>query len=240
MNCPSCGATIQPGATFCDNCGVQISQAGQVPPAPPAANSAKCPACGADNVPGSMFCDNCGASLNQPAAQPPVQPPPVQQPPVQQPPVQPPQQWGQQPPMPPPGAPQQQQWGQQPPAQQPGAPQPQQWGPPPSIPGRFVIQPTGATLSIPAGKSEILIGREDPVSGIFPDIDLEAHDALNQGVSRYHAKLTVQGGQVYVEDLKTANYTNLRGQRLQPGQKYPLNNGDELILGRLRLVYYAS
>ena len=69
---------------------------------------------------------------------------------------------------------------------------------------------------------------------------LEAHDALNQGVSRYHAKLTVQGGQVYVEDLKTANYTNLRGQRLQPGQKYPLNNGDELILGRLRLVYYAS
>lgn len=239
MNCPSCGAPIQPGASFCDNCGAQLPQGGQTPPPSPAASSTKCPACGADNVPGSMFCDNCGAALNQPAAQPP-QPPAAPVPP----------QWGQQPgpAMPPPGTPvppgpagqqppqpQQQQWGQQPPQ-----PQQPQWGPPPSIPGRFVIQTSGAVLPIPQGKSEIVIGREDPVSGIFPDIDLEAHDALNQGVSRSHSKLTVQGGQVYVEDLKTANYTNLRGQRLQPGQKYPLNNGDELILGRLRLVYYAS
>jgi pSer/pThr/pTyr-binding forkhead associated (FHA) protein len=110
----------------------------------------------------------------------------------------------------------------------------------PTIPGHFVVLPGGATLPVPPGKGEIVIGREDPDSGIFPDIDLDAHDALNQGVSRSHARMTIQGGQVYVEDLKTANFTNLRGQRLTPGQKYPLNNGDELILGRLRLIYHNS
>lgn len=216
MNCPNCHAPVTPGAAFCDNCGTKLADQALVPPVNSAPGGIKCPGCGADNVPGSLFCDNCGSSLSPVPAQPAA--PAWPQPPQAQPP-QPPQSW-QQP--------------QQPP--QPG------WPPPAAaaIPGRFVVQSTGASLPIPPGKAEIVIGREDPVSGIFPDIDLDAYDALNQGVSRSHARVSLQGGQVVIEDLKTANYTNLRGQRLQPGQKYPLNHGDELVLGRLRLIYYAS
>lgn len=108
------------------------------------------------------------------------------------------------------------------------------------VTGRFVVQTTNAALPIPPGKAEIIIGREDPVSGTFPDVDLEAHDGLNQGVSRRHAKITVENGQVVIEDLNTVNHTHLRGQQLVPGQKFPLNNGDEVVLGRLRLIYYTS
>lgn len=42
-----------------------------------------------------------------------------------------------------------------------------------------------------------------------------------------------------IEDLNSVNKTHLRGLPLVPGQKYPLHSGDELLLGRLRLVYSA-
>jgi pSer/pThr/pTyr-binding forkhead associated (FHA) protein len=108
------------------------------------------------------------------------------------------------------------------------------------VTGRFVLQATNTTLPIPPGKMEVIIGREDPVSSVFPEIDLEAHNGMQQGVGRKHVRLICQGGQTYVEDLQTVNGTFLKGQKLQPGQRYPLNNGDELILGKLKLTYYSS
>jgi pSer/pThr/pTyr-binding forkhead associated (FHA) protein len=116
-----------------------------------------------------------------------------------------------------------------------------QWQAPASytVTGSFKVVATGASIPIPVGKTEILIGREDPVSGNFPDVDLDPHDGLNQGVSRQHCKLSMQGSQLVVEDLNAVNKTHLRGQQLIPGQKVPLNAGDELVLGRLRLVYYS-
>ncbi len=118
--------------------------------------------------------------------------------------------------------------------------------PPPPAPltafvtGRIVLQAGGATLMIPPGKAEIVIGREDPVSGVFPDIDLESHNGLDNGVGRKHAKLVVQGGQVYLEDLQSVNGTSLRGQKLQSGQRASISDGDEFILGRLKCTYYIG
>ncbi|MCZ7553077.1 MAG: hypothetical protein M5U05_10915 [Anaerolineales bacterium] len=44
-----------------------------------------------------------------------------------------------------------------------------------SIPGRLVIVETNVSLAIPPGSQSIIIGREDPVSGVFPDLDLDPH-----------------------------------------------------------------
>jgi len=117
--------------------------------------------------------------------------------------------------------------------------------PPPAYPpaaavqGRLVVQATNASLLFPPGKTEIIVGREDPVSGVFPDIDLTDHGGDEGGVSRRHARIFVQGDQVFIEDLNSTNYTYVNQQRLTPGQPQPLNDGDEVRLGRVKLNFYA-
>ncbi len=59
---------------------------------------------------------------------------------------------------------------------------------------RLVIKDDGAEFPL-EGKSEFLVGREDPVSNIYPDIDLTPHKGEEQGVSRMHAKIYAQGAQ---------------------------------------------
>jgi pSer/pThr/pTyr-binding forkhead associated (FHA) protein len=93
---------------------------------------------------------------------------------------------------------------------------------------------TGATLPLPQS-NQALIGRADPVSHFTPDVDLGGYDALDQGVGRRHARLLVQNGQIVVEDLYSTNGTIVNGQRLQPRQPQPLQNGDQLQFGRLML-----
>ena len=98
----------------------------------------------------------------------------------------------------------------------------------------------GVSLPIPQGKSVILIGREDPVSGIFPEIDLDPHGGQDAGVGRRHAQLLVQGGQLLIEDLNSVNGTAVNRQKLIPNQPQPLKAGDEIRLGKMALIYQVS
>ena len=222
--CPVCGASVAAGESFCDNCGAALGQAGAAPaavpaPAAPAAVPAAplaCPSCGAPLEVGSRFCDMCGASIGAPAAAPPA-PAPMPAPPPQAPATAPA-------PVP------------QPPVAQPvAAPQPTYA----AVPGRLVVQGTNAALPFPAGKTEIFVGREDPVSGVFPEIDLSDHGGDEGGVSRKHARIFVQGNQAYIEDLNSTNYTYVNQQKILPGQPTPLNDGDEVRFGRVKVNYYA-
>lgn len=90
------------------------------------------------------------------------------------------------------------------------------------------------TIQLPA-TAEVLLGREDAAHGIFPDLDLAPDRGLERGVSRRHAKVLQRGGEVYVEDVGSANGTFLNGQRLTPYLPYPVKDGDELQVGQLRL-----
>ncbi|NLF24834.1 MAG: FHA domain-containing protein [Deltaproteobacteria bacterium] len=77
-----------------------------------------------------------------------------------------------------------------------------------------------------------LVGRWDPDSGAFPEIDLEAEDEEAK-VSRKHAIVERRGDRTVVEDLGSLNGTYInRGARLKPGSQYPLHVGDELIIGK--------
>lgn len=218
--CPNCQTPVLPGEAFCGECGIRLSQVvvASTPPAyapapPPVASVLTCSYCGTVLQPGSAFCDHCGK---------PVTGGPIPQP---QPPQ---QQWASpQPPQP------------QPPQPQPQA-QPPAWTPAPAINPRLVVQATNGVLTLPPGKNEVLIGREDPVSGHFPDINLGPHGGEEGGVSRSHARLIIQGNQCFIEDLNSVNYTHVNKQRLNPGMRQPLNHGDELRLGKVVLLFYVQ
>ncbi len=91
-----------------------------------------------------------------------------------------------------------------------------------------------------SGKSEWMIGREDPVSSIFPDIDLTPHGGEEGGVSRLHAKLYVQGNQYLIEDQNSTNFTFVNRQKLAPKTPTPIKDGDEIKLGRVLMRFKAT
>ncbi|MHB1318943.1 MAG: FHA domain-containing protein, partial [Anaerolineae bacterium] len=106
--------------------------------------------------------------------------------------------------------------------------------------GKLVVQATGAVLPLQPGKLELLIGREDPIGGIYPDVDLTNHGGDEGGVSRKHARLTVQGGQYAIEDLNSVNGTFVNGVRLAFGEQCLLSDSDQIRAGRVLLVLQVS
>ena len=104
---------------------------------------------------------------------------------------------------------------------------------------RLVVQADNASFDL-AGKSEVVIGREDPVSNIYPDVDLTPRRGVEEGVSRLHAKILINGGQYLLEDENSTNYTFVNRQKLQPKVPTPIKDGDEIRLGRAVLRFHAS
>lgn len=101
---------------------------------------------------------------------------------------------------------------------------------------RLVVQADNAQFDL-AGKSEVLIGREDPVSNIYPDIDLTPHGGEEGGVSRMHAKVFANGNQYLIEDQNSTNFTFVNKQKLAPKTPTPIKSGDEIRLGRVVMTF---
>lgn len=77
-----------------------------------------------------------------------------------------------------------------------------------------------------------LVGRWDPETGSFPEVDLDADDPEAK-ISRKHALIRIADGKVTVEDIGSLNGTYVnRGARLQPGSPVELKTGDEIIIGK--------
>jgi hypothetical protein len=97
-----------------------------------------------------------------------------------------------------------------------------------------------AGKEFPVHEDEAYIGRWDADSGIFPDVDLDSDDPEAK-VSRRHARITRRGEQYYIEDLGSTNGTFInRGRRLLPGDRQPLNDGDEIIIGKTFLRFHVA
>jgi len=96
-----------------------------------------------------------------------------------------------------------------------------------------VIETDREVVLPPAG--ELLLGRRDPMRGIFPDLDLTADGGIEKGVSRQHARILQKEGKVFIEDVGSANGTFLNNQRLMPYLPYPLRDGDRIRIGKLEL-----
>jgi hypothetical protein len=130
---------------------------------------------------------------------------------------------------------------------------------PPAPPAGYANNPTpgmGGTFTKSTGRAKLIIqrggtigkeflltdtesniGRWDADGGIFPDVDLDQDDPEAK-VSRRHARIINQSGQYLIEDLGSTNGTFInRGRRLLPGNRHPLNNGDEIIVGKTFLKF---
>jgi len=87
---------------------------------------------------------------------------------------------------------------------------------------------------------ESFIGRWDADNGVFPDIDLDAHDPEAK-VSRRHARIMYENGTYTIEDLGSTNGTFVnRGRRLIPGSAQPIKDGDEIIVGKTFMRFYVN
>jgi serine/threonine protein kinase len=93
-------------------------------------------------------------------------------------------------------------------------------------------------------KNEILIGRRDPMSNIFPEVDLSKYDPQTK-ISRRHARIWREGHTFLLEDLGSSNGTVLvpivHDQfRLAPRQPHPLTNGDKIRVGDTTLHFVVG
>ena len=168
------------------------------------------------NLPGELFCQACGVVLAPVSAQPPPLPRPLDR--------------QEQPPTPSAvGA----DLGVRPAVGVRPAPTARSGSTPTSsVHGRLRQRETGRVCTFPAGKPQLLVGRSDIADGFFPDVDLEPFEGENMGVSRRHALITARGGDVYLEDLNSTNFTFLNHQLLVPGQQLLLKDGDIIQFGQ--------
>jgi len=97
-----------------------------------------------------------------------------------------------------------------------------------------------AGKQFPLSNKEAAIGRWDADGGVFPDVDLDSDDPEAK-VSRRHARISLRDGQYQIEDLGSTNGTFVnRGHRLTPGVRQPLNDGDEIIVGKTFLRFRVT
>jgi eukaryotic-like serine/threonine-protein kinase len=89
-------------------------------------------------------------------------------------------------------------------------------------------------------KDSNLLGRTDPHSNIFPEIDLSRFDPETK-VSRRHARIWLEGETFLVEDLGSVNGTVINDSvRLAPRQPRVLDSGDKLRVGETTLHFLVG
>ena len=107
---------------------------------------------------------------------------------------------------------------------------------PAALNARLIVEADNQEFDL-SGKDIVLIGREDAVSNIFPEVDLTPHGGEEGGVSRMHARIFVENGQHMLEDENSTNFTFLNRQKLAPKTPTPLHDNDEIKLGRVLLRF---
>ena len=105
-----------------------------------------------------------------------------------------------------------------------------------ALTARLVVEADNQEFDL-SGKDNIVIGREDAVSNIYPDVDLTPHGGEEGGVSRLHARIFYENGQYMLEDENSTNFTFLNRQKLAGKTPTPLHDNDEVRLGRVLLRF---
>jgi serine/threonine-protein kinase len=95
---------------------------------------------------------------------------------------------------------------------------------------RLIVLSNGQ--SIPLRGELMVVGRQDPTLGIFPEINL-----ADKTVGRRHAYLHHKQGTFTVEDLNALNKTRLNGVTLTPHEEHILRDGDLLRFGSVEVRF---
>jgi pSer/pThr/pTyr-binding forkhead associated (FHA) protein len=98
--------------------------------------------------------------------------------------------------------------------------------------------PAGFALLVvqrgPNAGSRFLLDKEVTTAGRHPDSDIFLDDVT---VSRRHAQFTRTGDGFVVADVGSLNGTYLNRERIEQA---PLSNGDEVQVGKFRLLFFTS
>jgi serine/threonine-protein kinase len=104
----------------------------------------------------------------------------------------------------------------------------------------IVAGTTELDVSFILQKESNLVGRSDPHSNVFPEIDLSKFDPETK-VSRRHARIWREGETFLIEDLHSVNGTVINDAvRLAPRQPRVLESGDKLRLGETTLHFLVG
>ena len=214
--CVNCGAALAPNARFCMECGTKVEPPAATP-SPALVRPTHCTNCGAALAADGKFCMECGTKVELVPADGQAAPPAVA---IAAPPV-------------PPAA--------VAPAASPAtaiAAPPAPPATPTASAGARLVASDGTVL--PLDKDELVVGREDPISGVHPDLDMTPFGGESGGVSRRHAMISNENGQWVVTDLDSTNYTRVDGTRLTAHTPTPLTDGAKVQFGRLDFEFHAG
>jgi pSer/pThr/pTyr-binding forkhead associated (FHA) protein len=104
-----------------------------------------------------------------------------------------------------------------------------------NLPGQITLTINGAAQPVVLnGRNEYVLGREGHEQ-VVPEVNLNPYGARDKGVSRVHAALRRDRGQVFLIDLGSSNGTRLNGQLVPAHQPALVASGDEIRLGKLLL-----
>jgi hypothetical protein len=209
IKCNECGYENMDGLDYCDSCGAKLGAAGQPGVAEPA------PAPRASDAPTAAIAPAAAQPESQAAAGTAAEQTPAADaatgaaPPVEPAPVEP-------------------------------APAPPTGAAAPAVKAKLKLIRGGNRPGheFPLEEGDNVVGRWDPDTGAFPEVDLEADDPEAK-ISRKHALIRVDGNKITIEDIGSLNGTYVnRGTRLTVGTPQDLKNGDEIIIGKtfLRVV----
>jgi ribosomal protein L40E len=234
--CPSCGASIQLDATFCGQCGHNLTPADPKSPIqlPPPATVTPTPEVASVGLPPTVLTSPEAdlAAFSPPVVAPEAEPvspvvnldePPVAASiPVVQPPLE---------PIPAASVPE--------PAPEVAAVSPPPVTTPPvatqlqSSAHQLLHVQTNTILDIPPHLQVIHLGK--PNEQVPPDIDVSGFPCA-EVVSRIHANIRIEGENYYIEDIGSANGTYINHNVLAKGNRHLLRDGDRIGLGKGDLV----
>ena len=89
-------------------------------------------------------------------------------------------------------------------------------------------------------QTEFTMGRLSDNQPIEPDLDLTPYKAFDNGVSRLHAVIRHNEGNVVLVDLGSSNGSYINGIRIVPNIEHPLRHGDIVALGKLKMQVILS
>lgn len=206
----------------------------------------KCNECGYENMDGLDYCDSCGAKLNQAAASAEASAPAAAVAPDAPTgaivaPAEPAPAPAAEPQPEPAAAAEAAPAADAAPAAEPSpavapppaaAPQPAAAAPPSFKAKLSIVRGGRQGHEFPLEGGNNLVGRWDPETGAFPEVDLEADDPEAK-ISRKHALIRLDGAKITIEDIGSLNGTYVNRQpRLAPGTPHDLKDGDEIIVGK--------
>ncbi len=100
---------------------------------------------------------------------------------------------------------------------------------------RLVSEDGGVVFSL--DDAETMIGRYDPVTKLMPDVDLTEVDP-KRSVSRRHARIVRRDDEfVMIEEIGALNGTFVKGAKLITGQAQQIQDGDDVAVGMVKMVF---